>query len=213
MRCRVPRLRGTTRFHPSRRLAPQAGRRRVIDPDRIGLLSPPCRRVLYPDIRNAGSGRPASRTIASDTHGGGRSDRAGVPWSGCHPLAGCSGVVGHRLPPRAAAIRDRESARHAYALPNCVPSASWSSSLPVPLLGSRGRKRAWTPERSSSRNAATGRWGSTRRSTAPAPQSKTSSPCSRLVRSRAVVGLRAWAENPGRRASSRSTVLRLRAFM
>ena len=48
-----------------------------------------------------------------------------------------------------------------------------------------------------------GRWGDARRSTAPAPQSKPVTPASRLVaRVRAVGGIRARAENPGRRASS-----------
>jgi hypothetical protein len=65
-----------------------------------------------------------NRAIASGRRGGDRSDRPGVRWSGCRRLAGCSGVVGHRLPERAAAIRDRESTRLAYALPNCVPSVS-----------------------------------------------------------------------------------------
>jgi hypothetical protein len=35
---------------------------------------------------------------------------------------------------KAAAIRGHESTRLAYALPNCVPSASSSSSLPAPLV-------------------------------------------------------------------------------
>ena len=124
------RLRGITRFHPSRRQAPRASRKTGIDPrDRLGFQC--CVHAsCTPDIPNAASAGRASRTIASGTRGGGRSDGAGLRWSGCRPLAGCSGVVGHRLPPTAAAIRDRESTRHAYALPNCVRSASWSSSLP-----------------------------------------------------------------------------------
>ena len=48
-----------------------------------------------------------------------------------------------------------------------------------------------------------GRWNDARRSTAPAPQSKPVTPASRLVAQvRAVGGIRARAENPGRRASS-----------
>ena len=48
-----------------------------------------------------------------------------------------------------------------------------------------------------------GRWDNARRSTAPAPQSKPVTPASRLVAQvRAVGGIRARAENPGRRASS-----------
>ena len=72
------------------------------------------------------AGRSPSRALGPGMCGGGRLDRTGLLWSGCRPLAGCSGVVGRQLLARAAAIRDRESTRLAYALPNCVPSASWS---------------------------------------------------------------------------------------
>jgi len=57
------------------------------------------------------------------------------------------------------------------------------------------------------------RWGNAGRSTAPAPQSKPVAPASRLVAQIAPLvasGLR--AENPGRRASSCSTLLRLRGY-
>jgi hypothetical protein len=97
-----------------------------------------------------------SRAIASGKRGGDRSDRSVVPWSGCRPLSRCSGVVGQRLPARAAAIRDRESTRLAYAPPSPVASGSWSSSLPVPLLGPRRRKRARTPRGQSDWDASTG---------------------------------------------------------
>jgi hypothetical protein len=106
-----------------------------------------CRRVLRPDIRHAASTGRASHPIASGTRGGGRSDGAGLGWSGCDPLAGCSGVVGRRLPQKAAATRDRESTRHAYALPNCVRSASWSSSPSVPLVGPREKEEGPEPPR------------------------------------------------------------------
>ena len=102
-------------------------------------LSVWCDTSCTPDIRHAGSTDRASHPIASGTRGG-RSDGAGLGWSGCDPLAGCSGVVGHRLPQTAAAIRDRESTRHAYALPNYVRSASWSPSPPVPLVGPREKE-------------------------------------------------------------------------
>ena len=145
-RCGVMPHDSTTRysddFTQGCRQAPRASRR-GIDPDRIGFGFQCCVDAsCIPDIRHAASTGRASRTIASGTRGGARSDRAGLRWSGCHPLAGCSGVVGHRLPPRAAAIRDRESTRHAYALPNCFRSASWSSSLPVPLVGPARKKEA-----------------------------------------------------------------------
>jgi hypothetical protein len=77
-----------------------------------------------PAVLLAVSADPASRTIALGTRSGDRSDRPGLPWSGCHPLAGCSDGVGHRSQTRAAATRDHESAHRAYALADCVPSAS-----------------------------------------------------------------------------------------
>jgi len=107
----------------------------------------PCRvsASCTPDISNAASARRASPMNASGTRGGGRSDRAGLLRCGCHPLAGRSDVVGHQLPARASEIRDRDSSRRADELPGPVACASWSASLPVPLLGPRGRKRARTP--------------------------------------------------------------------
>jgi hypothetical protein len=56
-----------------------------------------------------------------------------------------------------------------------------------------------------------GRWGNARRAT-PAPQSKPVAHASRLVAQIAVGGIRAWGENPGRRASSDTTVLRFGPF-
>ena len=129
-------------IHSNCRQAPRASRRPAYIPDRIGGFGFQCCVGAFctPHLRHAAPTGRASRTIASGTRGRGRPDRAGVRWSGRHPLAACSGAVGHRLPPRAAAIRDRESTRHAYALPNCVRSASCSSSLPVPLVGPRGKE-------------------------------------------------------------------------
>ena len=80
---------------------------------------------------------------------GDRSDRTGLRWSGCHPLAGRLGVVGHRSPTRPAAIRDHESTRRAYAPPSCVPSASSSSSLPS-LRWVRAEGRGLEPPRGKS---------------------------------------------------------------
>ena len=54
---------------------------------------------------------------------------------------GCSGIVGHRLPARAAAIRGHESTRLASALRNCVGSGSWSSGPPVPVWVARQEER------------------------------------------------------------------------
>lgn len=199
----MTRLRGTRTISLKLPTAPRASRRRGIDPDRIDFGFQCCVDAsCTPDIRHAASTGRASRTIASGMRGGGRSDGAGLRWSGCDPLAGCSGVVGHRLSPRAAAIRDRESTRHAYALPNCVRSASCSSSLPVPLVGPRERQRGCNP-RAFNRieTRPPGRWGNARRSTAPAPRSKPVTPASRLVAQEAPLvgaglGLRILAAGP-----------------
>ncbi len=104
----------------------------------------------------------------------------GVFRSGSQPLAGCSGVVGLQSPATVAATRDRVSARHADALPNCVQSASWSSNLPVPLglaLKEHEDPRAF-------RHIGTrppGRWGNARRSTHRPRSQKPVAPASRLV--------------------------------
>ena len=155
------------------------------------------------------------RTIATGARSGGRSDRTGLPWSGCHPLAGRSGVVEHRLPTKAAATRCRVLVRLADALRGRVSCASWSSGLPVPLLSPRGRNESRTPARSirSGRGHRAGGVNA-RRSTSPAPQSKPVTPrlAPRGAR-RAVGGIRAWAEDPGRRASLPTTLLLLRALV
>jgi hypothetical protein len=154
------------------------------------------------------AGRSPSRAIASGARSGDRSDRVGLLCSACRPLAGCSSVVGHQLPARAAAIRDRESTRLAYALPNCVPSASRSSSLLVPLSGSCGRKRARTAARSIRLGRVhRARWGSALRSKAPGPQSKPVTRASRLVAHVAPsvafgLGLRILAARPARASSN-----------
>jgi hypothetical protein len=126
------------------------------------------------------AGGSPSRAIASGRRSGGRADRVGLRWFGTRPLARCAVAVWRRLPPRPAVIPGRHSARHAYAPPNCLPSASSSSSLPVPL--GLARKEHEDPARF--RHIGTrppGRWGNARRSTAPAPQSKPVTHASRLV--------------------------------
>jgi len=206
-------LRRTRRSHPSRRLAPRANRRRGIDPRSDRLRSPCCADAgCTQDIRNTAPANPASRRIASGTRSGDRSDRPEQPWPGSRPLAARSGVVGHRSPPRPAATRDHDWIHLASAPPSPVASGPWSSSLPVPLLGPRRRERARTPERSirSGRGHRTG--GVTPVETGHRPCSqKPVTHASRLVAQIApsvAFGLR--AENPGRRASSRLTVLPLR---
>ena len=144
----------------------------------------------------------SSRAIASGTRTGARSDRADRRRSGSRPLADCRRVAGCQSPARAAAVRDRESTRHAYALPNCVRSASWSSSLPVPLVGPRGKEQGVDPRAFNQVGTQPpGRWGNARRSTAPAPQSKPVTPASRLVAQEAPLvafglGLRILAAGP-----------------
>ena len=180
-----------------------SGPRTGIDPraDRR-WLSVLCDTSCTPDIRHAASTDRASHPIASGTRGRGRSGGAGLGWSGCDPLAGCSGVVGHRLPQTAAVTRDRESTLHAYALPNCVRSASWSSSPSVPLVGPREKEEG--PEPPAFNHVGTrppGRWVNARRSTAPAPQSRPVTPASRLVAQTAPLvacglGLRIVAAGP-----------------
>jgi hypothetical protein len=64
------------------------------------------------------------RAIALGTRGGG-CGRADLLAFRCDSPAAWSGVVERGLPPRAAASRDRESARPAYALSDCVRSPSW----------------------------------------------------------------------------------------
>jgi hypothetical protein len=165
------------------------------------------------DICDAASAPPASRTLTSGTRSGNRSDRPGMRCSGC-VLAACSSAAGHQSPRKPAATRDHEPARGVYAPPDPVPPASSSSRLPIPLLGPRARKRARTPPRStgSGRNHRA-RWGSARRSTAPAPQSEPVTQASRLVAlKRAVGGIPVWGENPGRRTSSPTTILGSLAF-
>jgi hypothetical protein len=144
---------------------------------------------------------------------GGRSNRTGLPWSGCHPLARRSGVVEHRSPTKAAATRRRVLVRLADALGGRVSCASWSSGLPVPLLSPRGRNEGQNPRavnQIGTRSPAP--WSNARKTTSPAPQSKPVTPrlAPRGAR-RAVGGIRAWAEDPGRRASLPTTLLLLRA--
>ena len=81
--------------------------------------------------------------------------------------------------------------------------ASWSSSLPVPSVGSARKQRARTPSVQSDWDATTGPVAIRPSKYDTGPAVKTSNP--RLPprgANRAVGGIRARAENPGRRASS-----------
>ena len=84
--------------------------------------------------------------------------------------------------------------------------------LPLPLPGSRRRKRARTPRALNQVGTKPpDRWDNADRNPAPAPQSKPSNPClPPRGAERAVGGIRAWTENSGRRASHLPTVLLLR---
>ncbi len=149
-----------------------------------------------------------SRTFASGTRSGDRSDRTVPPWSGYRALGACSSVAGHRSPRKPAATRDPEPTRRADAPPDHVPSASSSTRLPIPLLRPRARKRARTPRVQPDRGRGHQAGGITPVEQHAGPAVKTSSP--RLPprdAERAVGGIRAWGENPGRRASLPTTVL------
>jgi len=131
-------------------------------------------------MRNAASAGPASHAIASDTRSGGRSDPTGRVLVRLHPLAGRSGVGGHRSPTKAAATRRRVLVRLADALGGRVSCASWSSSLPIPLFESARTESGLEPPRGHQIGTRSpGRWSNARKTTSPAPQSKPVTP--RLV--------------------------------
>jgi hypothetical protein len=83
-----------------------------------------------------------------------------------------------------------------------------SSRLPNPLPGPRARKRAITPARSARLGRGHRAGGVTPEEQAADPAVKTSSPgLAPRDAERAVGSIRGWGENPGRRASSLTTVL------
>src|SRR5436305_3059807 len=152
--------------------------------------------------------RFVSRTFASGMGSVDRSDRPGPPWSGHRALGACSSVAGHRSLRKPAATRDHEPTRRADAPLDRVPFASSSSRLPIPLLRPRARKRARTPRVQPDWDETTGAGGVTPVEQHAGPAVKTSSPClPPRDAERAVGGIRTWGENPGRRASSPTTVL------
>jgi hypothetical protein len=115
------------------------------------------------------------------------------------------GVDRRGNPPRAVIASQLAAAD---ALPNLVVSASSSPRLPIPLLEPRARKRARTPARPTGLGRGHRPGGVTPVEQDTGPAVKTSGP--RLPprdAKRAVGGIRAWGENPGRRASSLTTVL------
>jgi hypothetical protein len=151
---------------------------------------------------------PASRRFASSTRSGDRSGQTGIPWSGYRATPAWSSVAGPRSPRKPPATHVYEPTRRAHARPDPVASASSSPRLPIPLVRPRARKRAITP-RAFNRvgTRPPGRWVTPVEHKA-GPAVKTSSPClPPRDTERAVGGIRAWGENPGRRTSSPRTVL------
>jgi hypothetical protein len=76
--------------------------------------------IFPPRVTRLGS---PSRASASGRRSARSSDRVDLLWSWGHPDAGCAVVVARQLTTRTAAIRDRNSTRLAYALPDHVLSA------------------------------------------------------------------------------------------
>jgi hypothetical protein len=129
---------------------------------------------------------------------------------GAAPIAGCSGVVG-RFPTRAVAARDHDRVRLACTPPSPVAYASSSLRPSRPSVGPCANGRGLEPPQVN--QVGTGHRGNARRKSGTGPAVKTSNP--RLPprdADRAVGGIRAWAENPGRRASYLVTLLPSRAF-
>ena len=131
------------------------------------------------------------------------------------PPAARSAVVGHGSRTRPAANSDHEPARRADGPPDGFLCASISlEAFPTLSWDPRARKRARTPGTINHiRTRPPGRWDDAMKHDA-GPAVKTGNPClSPRGAGRAVGGIRAWAGNPGRRASSYSTVLPTRAFI
>lgn len=146
---------------------------------------------------------PSSRGVASGTCSAGRLD-PGVLWFGYRVLCGRSGFVAHRLPARAGESPAHDGVRLACPRLRPVSWASWAMPFRPLWLGPRGKGRGRElPSGRADRARSPGRWAGAVESRAPAPQAKPSSPgLSPRGTGRAVGGIRAWAENPGRRASS-----------
>ena len=121
------------------------------------------------------------------------------------------GVNCRRSPPRPAIARQLASPTRCLIglRPRCHVRA-----FPSLHVGGAGGKRARTSARSSGLRRSHRAGGITPIRDRTSPAVKTSNPCltPRGARS-AVGGIRAWAENSGRRASSRTTVLLSRAFV
>lgn len=136
-----------------------------------------------------------------------------LSWSGCQ-RSPRSAVVGRRSRTRPAASADHEPTRRADGPPDCLLCASMSLKPSRPSRGTRAGKRARNLRTINPLGRGHRADGMTPVKHCAGPAVKTGDPClSPRGADRAVGGIRAWAGNPGRRASSCSTVLLRRAFM
>ena len=154
-----------------------------------------------------------ARTASGARTGIARTDRVCLgPGAARWPSVQASlGIDRERDPPRPAITIQRAAPTDR---PNLFCARHRLGSLPVPLLDRRARKRARTPARLARLGRVHRVGGITPVKHGAGPAVKTGNPSlsPRGARS-AVGGIRAWAWNPGSRASSSSTVLLVRAFM
>jgi hypothetical protein len=145
-----------TQVADSAKSEPQTGAK---TPDRIGFGFQSCvDATRTPDIRHAASTGRASRTIASGTRGGARSDGAGLRWSGC-PSAGrvfrrrrASIAAESRRDPRSRVNSPRLRAAELCSV--CVMVVK--PSRPSGGSARKGRRGLEPPRVQSGRDAATG---------------------------------------------------------
>jgi hypothetical protein len=165
------------------------------------LLAVACRRVLHARHSNGGIGRRCYSLDCDRYVSGGSLGPTGGPRPERRPLAGRSDGVAHRLPARAAAIRDRTRLA-------CAPPSGRLRVIVLtssrPSVASARKEEGENPRAFNQlETRPPGRWGNAGRSGTPTPQSKPVTPASRLVEQNcAVGGIRAGAENSGRRAST-----------
>ena len=204
------------RFHPTRRLARRASRTPEHgSPIGSASLAVLCRRVLHVRRTKCGIGRPLLVLRSRRVRVGGiaRTDRVGhgpsivrSPGVQTALRIDCLGE-----PPRSRiAIEFASPARRRVLSPQGHRAHVFPSLCRVRTQGRGPEPRAF----GQIETKPPGRWGNAGRSTAPAPQSKPVTHASRLVAQVApLVALRLRAENPGRRASSTTTLLRSRVLL
>lgn len=204
------------RFHPTRQL-PRRASRTPEHGSPIGSVSVAvlCRRALHARHSKCGIGRPRLVLRSRRIRGAGiaRTDRVRHgPGIVCSPgVQTALGINCLREPPRSRiAIEFASPARRRVLSPQGHRAHVFPSLCRVRTQGRGQQPRAF----GQIETRPPGRWGNAGRSTAPAPQSKPVTHASRLVAQVApLVALGLRAENPGRRASSPVTLLRLRAVM